>query len=88
MDFSNILGSLGGLLGGNKGGANANGGAGNLQDILGGCGLDLNNINPQDIISKFQNGELSKDNAIDAIKQVAAKFGLDDELETYLNKLK
>ncbi len=89
MDLNNILGTLGSLFGGKgKGTANADANAaeaGGLQDIIG--DLNLSELNPQDIIAKFQNGEISKEKAVDAIKQVAATLGLDDELESLLNKL-
>ena len=60
MDFGSIIGTIGNMLGGGK--KTADGAqTGGLQDIIANLGLgDLSNINPQDIISKFQNGELSR----------------------------
>ena len=85
MNLGSILGSLGGLLGGAKKTGAANEGGG-LQDII--AGLDLSSSNPQDIIAKFQNGELSLDQAQGVLKQLAETLGLQDKLGDYLNMLK
>ena len=42
----------------------------------------------KDIISKFQNGELSLDQAQAVLKQLAATLGLEDKLGEYLSMLK
>lgn len=88
MDFGKIIGSLGSLLGGGKQAADGQQ-AGGLQDIIANLGLgDLSNINPQDIIAKFQNGELSLDQAQTVLKQLVATLGLEDKLGEYLSMLK
>lgn len=88
MDFGCIIGTIGNMLGGGK--KTADGAqTGGLQDIIANLGLgDLSNINPQDIISKFQNGELSLDQAQAVLKQLAATLGLEDKLGEYLSMLK
>ena len=88
MDFGSIIGTIGNMLDGGK--KTADGAqAGGLQDIIANLGLgDLSNINPQDIISKFQNEELSLDQAQAVLKQLAATLGLEDKLGEYLSMLK
>lgn len=91
MDLGNILGgALGGILGGGKKTTEAaptQGGG--LQDIIANLGLGaLGSINPQDIITKFQNGEISLDQAQTVLKQLASTLGLGDKIDDYMGMLK
>lgn len=86
MDFGNILG---GLLGGGKKTTGANETSGGLQDIIANLGLGaISNINPQDIISKFQKGEISIDQAQTILKQLSGTLGLGDKINDYMKMLK
>jgi hypothetical protein len=89
MNFGSILG---GLLGGGKKPAGAETAAaqeGGLQDIIAGLGLGaLSSINPQDIITKFQKGEISLDQAQIVLKQLASTLGLGDKINEYMGMLK
>ncbi|MBQ3804268.1 MAG: hypothetical protein II844_00490 [Prevotella sp.] len=86
MDFGNILG---GLLGGGKKTTGANETGGGLQDIIANLGLGaISNINPQDIISKFQKGEISIDQAQTILKQLSGTLGLGDKINDYMKMLK
>ena len=90
MDFGSILGNLGGLLGGGKKPAGtAAAQDGGLQDIIANLGLGaLSSINPQDIITKFQKGEISLDQAQAVLKQLASTLGLGDKINDYMGMLK
>lgn len=88
MALGNILGGLGDILAGGKKTAGQTE-AGGLQDIIANLGKGaLGSINPQDIISKFQKGEISLDQAQQVLKQVLGPLGLENKLGDYLKMLK